>query len=94
MLHQQIKAQADIEVAKVKADLDAKIAIINAHIAAIQAEQKMRQGAQAHHADVVSKVVDMAATAHAHDTKMEHAQATHEAQLEQMRQKPEQNNAK
>jgi hypothetical protein len=94
MLHQQIKAQADIEVAKVKADLDAKIAIINAHIAEIQAEQKMRQGAQAHHADVVSKVVDMAATAHAHDTKMEHAQATHEAQLEQMRQKPEPNNAK
>jgi hypothetical protein len=94
MLHQQIKAQADIEVAKVKADLDAKIAIINAHIAAIQAEQKMRQGAQAHHADVVSKVVDMAATAHTHDTKMEHAQATHEAKLEQMRQKPEPNNAK
>jgi hypothetical protein len=94
MLHQQIKAQADIEVAKVKADLDAKIAIINAHIAEIQAEQKMRQGAQAHHADVVSKVVDMAAMAHAHDTKMEHAQATHEAKLEQMRQKPEPSNAK
>lgn len=89
MLHQQIKAQADIEVAKVKADLDAKIALINAHIAAIQAEQKMRQTAQAHHADMASKVVDIVATAHAHDKKMEQTDAMHQTKMEQMKTKPE-----
>jgi hypothetical protein len=87
-LHQQIKAQADIEVAKVKADLDAKIAVLNAHVAAIQAEQKMRMDQQAHHADMTAKVVDIVATAHQHDAKMEQSDASHQAKLQQMKQKP------
>jgi hypothetical protein len=87
-LHQQIKAQADIEVAKVKADLDAKIAVLNAHVAAIQAEQKMRMDQQAHHADMTAKVVDIVATAHQHDAKMEQADAAHQAKLEQMKNTP------
>jgi hypothetical protein len=70
-LHQQIKAAADIEVAKVKAELDAKIALIEAHLKAVESEQKMRHAAQQHHLDVASTALDMAATAHAHDTKME-----------------------
>lgn len=88
-LHQQIKAQADIEVAKIKADLDAKLAVLNAHIQAIQSEQKMRHDAQSHHADMASAAIDMVATAHSHDAKMEQADATHQAKLQQMKtQKP------
>jgi hypothetical protein len=90
-LHQQIKAQADIEVAKVKADLDAKIAVLNAHVAAIQAEQKMRMDQQAHHADMAAKAIDMVATAHQHDTKMEQGAASHQAKLQQMKTKPKGN---
>lgn len=88
IIHQQVKAQADIEIAKVKADLDAKIAIIQAHVKAIEAESKMRQTQQQHHVNVASTVLDMAATAQAHDQKMEHADAAHEAKLKQMKSKP------
>lgn len=84
-LHQQIKAQADIEVAKIKAELDAKLAIINGHIQAIQAEQKMRHDQQSHHADMAGTALDMIATAHAHDAKMEQNDAAHQAKLQQMK---------
>jgi hypothetical protein len=69
--HQQMKAQADIAIANVKADLDAKIAILDAHLKAVQADQKMQHTQQQHKADMAGKMVDIAVTAHAHDTKME-----------------------
>jgi hypothetical protein len=82
-LHQQIKAQADIEVAKVKADLDAKIAVLDAHVKAIQVHQKMQHDQQAHKADMAGKLVDIVATAHSHDARME-----------QMNSKPEDTNGR
>jgi hypothetical protein len=87
-MHQQIKMQADIEVAKVKAELDARIAIIEAHLKAVEAEQKMRMAQQQHHLDTAGKVVDIVATAHQHDTKMEQGEQSHAAKLQQMKQKP------
>lgn len=71
IIHQQVKAQADIAVAKVKAELEGQLAVMTAHIEAIQSEQKMRHEQQKHHADMAGKVMGIAATAHAHDTKME-----------------------
>ena len=88
-LHQQIKTQAEIEVAKIKADLDAKIALLDAHLKTALAEQKARHDQQAHHVDMVTKVVDVASTAHQHDQKMEHNDASHVAKMEQIKAKPE-----
>lgn len=39
-IHQQVKSQAEIELAKVKADLDARLALIDAHIRATAEVQK------------------------------------------------------
>jgi hypothetical protein len=88
-IHQQVKTQAEIELAKIKADLDAKMALLDAHLKTALAEQKARHDQQAHRADVVAKVVDIAATAHQHDQKMEHNDAAHAAKIEQMKAKPE-----
>lgn len=74
-IHQQVKAQAEIELAKIKADLDAKMALLDARIKAVQAEQKMRHDQQTHHANVAGTVLDMVATAHAHDTEIEQMKA-------------------
>ncbi|CCE04110.1 conserved hypothetical protein [Bradyrhizobium sp. STM 3843] len=48
MIHQQIKMQAEIELAKIKAGLDAKIALLDAHLKTI-AEAQSREHAQAEH---------------------------------------------
>ncbi|MGJ4946438.1 portal protein [Bradyrhizobium sp. HKCCYLS1011] len=48
MIHQQIKMQAEIELAKIKAGLDAKIALLDAHLKSI-AEAQSREHAQAEH---------------------------------------------
>jgi hypothetical protein len=70
-LHQQMKAQADIEIAKVKAELDAKIAIIEAHVKMVQDEQKMRHTHEQHQMKIQQGALGMAATAQAHDAKIE-----------------------
>jgi hypothetical protein len=75
-LHQQIKAQADIEIVKVKAELDAKLAVIDAHVRAIAAEQKARHAEQQHHASLAESALGIAATAQAHDAKMEQMKDT------------------
>jgi hypothetical protein len=48
----------------------------------------MRHDTQAHHAHMAETVVGMVAGAHAHDQKMEHADAAHAAKLEQMKNQP------
>ena len=88
-IHQQVKTQAEIALAKIKADLDAKVALLDAHLKTALAEQKARHDQQAHHADLVTKVVDVASTAHQHDQKMEHNDASHRAKMEQIKTKPE-----
>ncbi len=40
----QVKTQAEIELARVKADLEARLALLEAHLKAAGAEQKMRHG--------------------------------------------------
>lgn len=70
-LHQQIKTQSEIEIAKVKAELDAKLAIIEAHLKAVTEEQKMAHAQAQHQIKMQQSAVGMVATAHAHDTKME-----------------------
>jgi len=88
-IHQQVKTQAEIELAKIKADLDAKVALLDAHLKTALADQKARHDQQAHRTHIAETVVGMAATAQAHDQKMEHNDAAHHAKIEQMRAKPE-----
>jgi len=59
---------------------------------AIEMERKAAADHQQHRAKVAETIVGMAATAAAHDQKMEHNDASHAAKLEQMRAKPEKPN--
>ena len=54
-----------------KADLDAKIALIEAHVRAIEAEQKMRQSSQQHALNVADTVMGMAHDHQKHQQSLE-----------------------
>ena len=82
------KAQDAAELAKFKADIDAKLKLLDGHIRAIEAERKMAADQQQHHAKIAETVVGMVADAHSHDLKTEQNQQAHEAKLDQMKQKP------
>jgi hypothetical protein len=62
-IHQQVKIQAEIELAKVKAGLDAKIAMLDAHLKALGQAQKMEHAQVQHHIDVTEAALDLAAAA-------------------------------
>lgn len=75
LVHQQVKMQAEIELAKIKAGLDAKIALLDAHLKSVEAAQKREQAHSAHEMKIAEAAVGLAAAA-AHidggsDTKME-----------------------
>ena len=42
-IHQQVKLQAEIELAKIKAGLDAKIAVLDVHLKVATEQQKMQR---------------------------------------------------
>jgi len=63
-IHQQVKVQAEIELAKIRAGLDARMAILDSHLKAATQAQKMSH-AQARHQ------MDVAKTAHGPDVKMQ-----------------------
>lgn len=86
--HQAAKAQADIIVAQIKADLDARLKVMDAHLQAMGMHQQMVHDAHQHRLDAAGKVLDMAATAQAHDAKMEQGDAAHQAKLQQMKSQP------
>jgi hypothetical protein len=70
-IHQQLKIQAAIELAKIKAELDAKMALLDAHIKAATGAQKMQHAQAQHQMDVAETALGMVATAHSHDAKMQ-----------------------
>jgi hypothetical protein len=70
-VHEQIQAQADIEVARFKAQVDTMLAALDARLKMTTAAQDHAHKQEQHRMDMAGKVMDMAATAHAHDTKME-----------------------
>ena len=63
--------------------------VLDAHVKAIQVDQKMRHDHQQHRASMAESVVGMVAGAQAHDQKMEHADAAHRAQLSQQKEPKE-----
>ena len=68
-VHQQVKAQAEIELAKVKAEIDARMKVLDAHLKTATGQQKL-QHAQAHHEmEIAGAALGLAAAAASHDTK-------------------------
>ncbi len=74
-IHQQVKMQAEKELAQIKADLDAKLKILDAHLKAAEQQQKAQHAHQAHHADIAGAVVGIVADAHKHDIHTVQAKA-------------------
>jgi hypothetical protein len=66
-IHQQVKIQAEIELAKIKAGLDAKLSLLDAHLKAVTATQKMQHAQEQHRMDVAETALGMATTAASHD---------------------------
>jgi hypothetical protein len=90
-VHEQIQAQADIEVARVKAQVDAMLATLDAKLKMNASIQDHAHKEREHQMDMAGTVMGMAATAHQHDTKMEHAEASHQAKLSAAKSEPKGN---
>ena len=69
--HEQVQAAADLQVKQFEAQVKERLAVLDGHIKTVLAEQKMRHDQQTHHLNTAGTVLDMVATAHAHDTKIE-----------------------
>jgi hypothetical protein len=82
------KAESAAELAQFKAEVDAKLKLVDAHLKAVEMERKAAHDQQAHKAKIAETVVDVVATAHKHDMAMAHDQQTHETKIEQMKQAP------
>ncbi|WP_027566649.1 hypothetical protein [Bradyrhizobium sp. URHA0013] len=68
-IHQQVKMQAEIEIARIRAGLDAKIAVLDAHLKALGHEQKLQHAQEQHRMDVTEAALDLAASAAHHEMK-------------------------
>lgn len=86
----QMKAQLDkqkaadaAQLAQFKAEIDAKLKIIDAHMKALEMDRKAASEQRQHHAKMAETVVGVVADAHKHDMAMAHEQQVHEQKLEQ-----------
>jgi hypothetical protein len=61
LVHQQVKMQAEIELAKIKAGLDAKIAVLDAHLKTMGETQKREQAQAAHEMKIAEAALGLAA---------------------------------
>jgi hypothetical protein len=59
-IHQQVKMQAEIELAKIKSDLDAKIALLDAHLKSLADAQKLQHTQAAHEMALAEAALGMA----------------------------------
>ena len=80
-IHQQVKIQAEIELAKIKAELDAKMKLLDAHLKAATEAQKMQHAQAQHEIDAAETALGMMATAHSHDAKMQSNSAKDKADV-------------
>lgn len=69
VIHQQVKMQAEIELAKIKAELNARMALLDAHLKAATEQQKVHHALAQHRMDVAETAPGVVATAHSHDAK-------------------------
>jgi hypothetical protein len=69
-VHQQVKMQAEIELARIKAALDAKSALLDAHLKAAGEARAAHHDNQLHRLQLAGDVAGIIAQAHAHNTDM------------------------
>ncbi len=69
-VHQQVKTQAGIELARIKAGLDARITLLDAHLKALTQAQKMQHAHEQHRMDITEAALDLAAGAAGPDARM------------------------
>jgi hypothetical protein len=75
-MHESVQAQADIEVARIKADLDAKLAVMDAHLKAAGHQQEMMQADHKHVLEVAKAAFSLRQAEQAHQQKLELARQT------------------
>jgi len=68
-IHQQVKTQAEIELAKIRAELDTKMKLLDAHLQAAAEQQKMGRAQAQHRMDVTETAFGMMAPAHNREAK-------------------------
>lgn len=83
-IHQQVKIKAEIELARIKAGLDARVALLDAQMRALSEAQKAQHKRDEHHMNVAEQALDMVATVHAHDATMTRGQQEDRVQAWEM----------
>ncbi|WOH68101.1 hypothetical protein [Bradyrhizobium sp. BWA-3-5] len=68
-IHQQVKMQAEIELAKIKAELDAKMKVLETHLKATTKRQKMQHSQARHDMEVAEAALRMVAAGERHDAQ-------------------------
>jgi hypothetical protein len=72
-IHLQVKTTAEIELARIKAELDAKLALLDAHLKAASEQQKLRHSQTQHQMNVAETALDLAATSHGREANKSQA---------------------
>jgi hypothetical protein len=62
-IHQQVKIQAEVELARTRAGLDARMALLDAHLKSLGEAQKMQHAEARHRMDVTETALGLAAAA-------------------------------
>ena len=62
-IHQQVKVQAEIELARIKAELESKMKLLDAHLKAATGQQKMQHAQAQHEMEVVEAALGAVAAA-------------------------------
>jgi hypothetical protein len=71
VIHQQVKVQAEIELARIKAELEGKMKLLDGHLNAATAQQKMQHAQTQHEMEVAEAALSVAAAAASHDIRMQ-----------------------
>jgi len=78
----QQKAKDAAALAQFKAEIDAKLKLMEGHLKALEMERKAAADHMQHRAKMTETVVGVVADAHKHDMAMAHEQQAHDQQLE------------
>lgn len=70
-IHQQVKMQAEIELTKIKTELDARMKVLDAHLKGAAEQQKLHHAHAHHEMEVTEAALGMVAAAASREAKMQ-----------------------
>jgi len=82
-IHQQVKLQAEMELARIKAEIDAKLKLLDAALKANSAHREHEHAQRREQTSLASDVLGIIATAHNHDANMTARREDREAAREE-----------